>query len=90
MKKMWRFAVLAVLFVAMACTKQSCAFNCGGDFEMKDFPCGRKLVNITWKQDDLWMLTRPLKDDDVLETYTFSESSSMGVMEGQVTIKECR
>jgi hypothetical protein len=47
-----------------------------------------KLVNITWKEDDVWYLTRPMHSEEVPEEYTFKESSSFGIMEGTMTIKE--
>lgn len=31
----------------------------------------QKLEEITWKDDSLWYLTRPMTDDDVAETHTF-------------------
>ena len=88
--RFWRWIVLAGVLLAMSCTKQMCAFSCGGSVDVGDFPCGRKLVNVTWKDDNLWFVTRPLRQDDVLETYTFNESRSFGVMQGQVTFRECR
>ena len=45
-------------------------------------------MNITWKDSDLWYLTKPMTDDDVAETYTFQEDSKMGVLEGTVTVVE--
>jgi len=51
---------------------------------------GQKLVMVTWKEEDLWILTRPMKSTDTTETYTFSEESSFGVWEGTYTIYEVR
>jgi hypothetical protein len=85
-----RLIILVLLFLGMACTQQMCAFSCGGDATIGDFPCGKKIINVTWKKDNLWILTRPLRTNDTLETYTFAESSSWDMMEGTVIIKECR
>lgn len=49
---------------------------------------GQKLEEITWKDDDLWYLTRPMTEDDIAETHTFQQSSNWGVFEGTVTITE--
>lgn len=87
---MCRLIALVILLAFAPGCDQACAFSCGGNMDLKDFPCGHKLVNVTWKSSNLWYLTRPLREDDILETYTFTESSSIGVMEGTVTIKECR
>lgn len=68
---------------------QMTARNFGGDYT-HELPKGEKLVNVTWKDDDLWILTRPFEDGDKEEEYKFQESSVFGVMEGTVTIVESR
>ena len=47
-----------------------------------------KLEEITWKDDSLWYLTRPMTKDDVAETHTFKESSNLGIIQGTVTVIE--
>lgn len=49
---------------------------------------GQKLEMITWKDDSLWYLTRPMQDGEEPETHTFQQSSEFGVFEGTVTIIE--
>ena len=88
MKKWWRSLVLVGLLVTLDCTVQDRAFSCGSKVDLGEFPCGRKLVNVTWKDSNLWFVTRPLHAGDVPEEYTFNESSSWGVMQGQVTFRE--
>jgi hypothetical protein len=68
---------------------QWAAKNLGGDYtvELKE---GQKLVNVTWKESELWYFTKPMTEDDVAETYTFQEDSTMGVLEGTVTIVESK
>lgn len=61
----------------------------GGSYTV-ELPKGEKLVNVTWKEDSLWYMTRPMKADEEPETYKFKEDSIAGVMEGTVTIKESR
>lgn len=36
-----------------------------------ELPANQKLVMITWKDDSLWYLTKPMTEEDVAETYTF-------------------
>ncbi len=74
--------------VLSACTENSRARNFGGSGTIA-VPCGQKVVNATWKETNLWYLTRPMREGEVPETYSFSESSQFGVLEGAMTIKEC-
>jgi hypothetical protein len=84
MKKILYVLPLLVLF---GCTENERAKSWGGNTNL-DLPKGQKLVNVTWKETQLWYLTRPMKSDDIAETYVFHESSNYGVMEGSVTIIE--
>ena len=79
--------VATITLVVAGCTQQSRAFRWGGSATI-DLPVGQKLVNITWKEDSLWCLTRQMKAADVPQTYVFQESSSFGMMQGSVSIVE--
>ncbi len=81
--------VVGMLGLFVGCTTQYRARNLGGNLTTS-IPPGQKLVNITWKEDDLWVLTRPMRPDEKPERYTFNESSRFGVFEGSVTIVESR
>lgn len=48
----------------------------------------QKLVNASWKNDSLWILTRTRKADEPVEKYEYKENSMFGVLEGTVTITE--
>ena len=63
--------------------------NFGGDYTLK-LPENEKLVMITWKDNSLWYLTKPMTEDDVAETYKFQESADLGIMEGTVTVIETK
>ena len=63
--------------------------NFGGSMTLKLEP-NQKLEEITWKDNSLWYLTRPMTEDDVAETHTFQQSSQYGVFEGTVTIVETK
>lgn len=66
---------------------QSRARNWGGDIEITLEP-GEKLEEATWKDDDLWYMTRPMTEDEEPETHTFKVSTVFGVFEGTVTFVE--
>lgn len=63
--------------------------NLGGDMTLKLKP-NQKLEEITWKDDNLWYLTRPMREGEEPETHTFRQKSEMGVFEGTVTIVESK
>lgn len=48
----------------------------------------KKLMNITWKDDQLWLLTKKSVASDISETYEFREDSKYNILEGTVVIKE--
>jgi len=81
MKKILIIAAVAIAFLA-SCTDNQRARQFGGT-ETVDIPEGRVLVNCTWKQDDLWILT---KDTATGKMY-FNEKSSFGVLEGEINFK---
>lgn len=68
---------------------QSTAKSFGGSMTLELEP-NQKLEEITWKDDSLWYLTRPMTDNDIAETHIFQESSNFGVFEGTVTIIETK
>lgn len=49
---------------------------------------GQKLVNVSWEGTDLWFLTRERRADEKPETLELVESSTFGVMNGKIVIKE--
>jgi hypothetical protein len=81
--------LLAVLAVS------ACNLNCdqyvtrqfGGTSTFTLDPC-HKLINVTWKLNDIWVLTRTYRPDETSDTYEFFESSAYGVFNGKVIIKE--
>ena len=78
---------IAVVFTLLSCTEKQRAKSFGGEFEVK-LPKGEKLIEATWKNEDLWYLTRKRRDGEPIETYRFTEDSSFGVMEGTVIFTE--
>ena len=87
MKKM----LLAIGMIVMlgSCTENSRVKSFGGEGTI-NLPKGRKLVNVTWKETQIWYLTRPMNSNDVAEKYQFHEESSWGMVEGTYTIIETK
>lgn len=77
------------LLVTAACTDNQQAKRYGGTSTLT-LPENRKLVNITWKEDHLWYLTKPMTGTDQAEIYEFKEKSDLGLMEGTYIIKEVK
>lgn len=59
--------------------EQSIARNFGGTTTIELEP-NLKLEEITWKDDDLWYLTRPMREDEEPETHTFTEKGGLGTV----------
>jgi len=72
-----------------SCTRQQMTREFGGKMEIK-LPAGQELMMVTWKDDDLFYLTRPMSPDYMPVTKTFQESSSFGIMESTVLFIESR
>lgn len=87
MKKVLAIALIAISLAS--CTENSRVKNWGGEGTI-NLPKGQKLVTITWKETQVWYLTRPMTENDTAETYKFQEESSYGVMEGTYTIIESK
>jgi hypothetical protein len=87
MKKLFAIALVAISLAS--CTQNSRVKNWGGEGTL-NLPKGQKLVTVTWKESQLWYLTRPMNSTDVAETYQFREESSFGMMEGTYNITETK
>jgi hypothetical protein len=85
MKKILTIALLSILVVS--CTDNSRVRYWGGEAELK-LPKGYKLINVTWKDGEIWYLTKPMKESDSAEIYHFQEKSGFGLSEGVYTITE--
>jgi len=80
-------ALIAALLSSVGCTDNQRAKHYGGSMTI-NLPPNTKLLNVTYKQDNLWYLTRPATTNDVAETLTFKEKSNMGVFEGTIIFVE--
>jgi hypothetical protein len=81
-------AIVSVLILGLnGC--QTTTKNWGGNTTLELEP-NEKLEEITWKDDSLWYLTRPMTENDIAEIHVFKQSSNWGVLEGTVTIVESK
>jgi hypothetical protein len=87
MKKV--LVLIGMIIVLGSCTENARVKNFGGEGTI-NLPQGRKLVNVTWKETQVWYLTRPMTKDDIAETYQFQEESSWGLIEGSYNIIETK
>lgn len=78
------FIVLS-LFIVLSCTDNQMARNYGGTETIQLQP-NEEFVNITWKQDNLWVIVRDKNTGD----YYAREKSSFGVLEGKVIIRQSK
>ena len=81
-------SILAISLLA-SCTENDRVKNYGGEGTI-NLPKGRKLVNVTWKDTEIWYLTRQMDLTDVAQTYQFHEESSYGFIEGTYNIIETK
>ena len=81
MRKILTVAIALLAFTS--CTDNQKARNFGGTETVKLEP-NEKFINITWKQDDLWIIVQ----DTVTGSYYVREKSSFGMLEGKVIIEK--
>lgn len=74
--------ILVTLMIAIGCTDNQRARNYGGTETVKLMP-NEEFVNISWKQDNLWVIVRNTETGQVYAR----EKSSYGVMQGKIIIE---
>lgn len=89
MRKILFIITLFVTISLTSCTDNMKVKRLGGTGQI-ELPSNQKLITITWKDDNMWYLTRPMRADETPETYKFAEKSSFGMLEGTYIIKETR
>ena len=87
MNKMKRLLFLLMLLIAIvvgvsSCTENERAKNFGGKEDITLKP-SEQFVNATWKDDNLWLITK----DTLTNQYIMREKSSYGVWEGEIRIQ---
>ncbi len=87
MKKL--ILIIVALICMCGCTEQVRTRQFGGEMTI-NLPAGQELMMVTWKESELFYLTRPMSDDYIPVKKTFQESSSWGIMESTVYFIETR
>ncbi len=77
MKRLMLISLIA-LTAAAGCGRNDVTRSFGGEKTIELDP-GRKLEEITWKDADIFLLTRPMREDEKPETHIFQEISNWGV-----------
>lgn len=80
--------ILTTIFCLTSCD-QVITRNFGGTTTIKLEP-GEKLIETTWKDNDIWCLVEPMEDNYIPKTKIFKESSVAGIMEGQIIFIETK
>lgn len=91
MKKIFGFftiAAMAAVMLSMA-SCQSCTRNTGGTTTI-NLEKGERVVEATWKDNNIWYLVEPMEDGYVPKTKIFKEKSYAGVWEGKVIFIESK
>jgi hypothetical protein len=88
MKKL--FVLLAFATIGLtACTDNEMARSYGGTETIQLTP-GRQVLNVTWKETDLWILTKRMDSAYVPDTVYFQEKSTYGIHEGTIILIESK
>ncbi len=76
-----------VLFLLTGCNET--AKSWGGTTNIT-LDKGQKLVSMSWKENSLWTITRPMRATEEAEVYTYKEHTTFGLMEGKVVVTEVK
>lgn len=87
MKKIAAIILCLSAILLTGCTQNERAKHFGGTLAI-DAPAGKTVVNMTWKENQLWIQYRDRRADEKPSVNTFKEYSSFGLMEGTVTVTE--
>ncbi len=81
---MRKLTMVAITLLALvSCTDNQKARSFGGTETVKLEP-NEKFINITWKQNNLWLIVQ----DTVTGNYYAREKSNFGVLQGKVVIQK--
>ena len=85
---MKKLLIMISAIALLSCTENARVKNFGGTGTI-EIPSNEKFVNVTWKNTELWVVTKERsKNDTSISTYYFKEKSSFGVIQGTYIIKE--
>ena len=84
---MKKLIVILLMSLCLTSCDQSITRTMGGTTKIELEP-GEKLVEATWKGDEIWYLVEPMDSNYVPKTKTLKESSKAGILEGKVIFYE--
>jgi hypothetical protein len=79
--------MMATGMLLAGCTDNTRVRTLGGTMNV-EIPAGKKLVNVTWKEQEIWYLVRDMRADEKPETWEFKEKSPWGAIQGTVVLTE--
>ena len=74
--------IIAIAVGVSSCTENERAKSFGGKQDITLKP-SEQFVNATWKDNDLWLITK----DTLTNEYVMREKSSYGIWEGEIRIQ---
>jgi hypothetical protein len=77
----------AAIMVGIAKCSRTIVHEYGGK-QTIILPPNKHLINISWKDGNLWYLTRDMAIGEIVQTYTFQENSAAGIFQGTIIIIE--
>lgn len=86
MKKLF---LMVLLVISVSCTENQLAKEYGGETTIK-LPKGKKLIEATWKDNNLWYLYEDMDSNYIPKTKVFQEESDYGVLNGKVIFVESK
>lgn len=91
MKRKIIMGAVGIITTAMlvGCGQNLMTKTMGGTMTVELEP-NTKLVNATWKDANLWYLTKPMDENDEPEVSVFQQKSEFGIFEGKVVFIETK
>ena len=86
---MKKLIFILTLSLCLVSREQTITRSFGGTTVVELEP-GEKLVEVTWKGDDIWYLVEPMDSNYIPKTKVFKENSRFGTLEGKVIFNEKR
>jgi hypothetical protein len=84
------FILLAIItLISFSSCKNKRVKKWGGSMTI-ELKANQKLMNVTWKDNDIWYLTTSMDSIDKPKQSVFQEKSNRGILEGRITFKESR
>lgn len=78
---------LSLAIILSSCSDNTRAKVYGGTKTI-DLPKGQRFIDMQWKGESIWYLTRPLEPNEKPRSYRFQESSKAGIIEGTIIVNE--